>query len=122
QNTSVDPLKYQEQNIKASAANDPNILSLKLRYKEPEGEQSKLFEVAANDQEKSLINSSEDFRFSAAVAEFGLLLRDSKYKGNSSFEAVAQLARGAMGDDKEGYRNEFLPLVEVCQSLATAEN
>ncbi|MFT5266125.1 MAG: Ca-activated chloride channel family protein [Polaribacter sp.] len=122
QNTSVDPLKYQEQNIKASAANDSNILSLKLRYKEPEGEQSKLFEVTANDPGQSLTSSSENFRFSAAVAEFGLLLRDSKYKGNSSFEAVAQLARGAMGKDKEGYRNEFLTLVEVCQSLSTAED
>lgn len=122
QSASVGKLKYQEQNIKASAANDPNIFFLKLRYKEPEGEESKLFEVAAGDNGQSLDSSSEDFRFSAAVAEFGLLLRESKYKGTSSFGAVAELARGAMGEDKEGYRNEFLTLVEVCESLTTAED
>jgi len=122
QTASVDPLKYQEQNIKTSAKDDSNILSLKLRYKEPEGEQSKLLEVATNDGGQSLSNSSENFRFSAAVAEFGLLLRDSKYKANSSYEAVAELARGALGEDKEGYRNEFLTLVDVCQSLTMAED
>ncbi|MFK7808250.1 MAG: von Willebrand factor type A domain-containing protein [Saprospiraceae bacterium] len=117
----VDKLKYQEQKIKDSAASDPDILTLKLRYKEPEGTQSKLFEVTARDQGSTLETSSEDFRFSAAVAEFGLLLRDSKYKGKSSFKNTADLARTSIGKDKEGYRNEFLTLVEVCQSLAEAE-
>lgn len=119
---SVDELKYQEQKVKNSASTDPDILTLKLRYKRPSEDQSKLFEVTARDSGQSLSNSSENFRFSAAIAEFGLLLRDSKYKGNSSYGAVAELARGAMGEDKEGYRNEFLTLVEVCQSLSTGED
>jgi len=122
ESAAVDKLKYQEKNVKSTATNNSEILTLKLRYKEPEGTKSKLFEVTASDAGQSLASSSENFRFSAAVAEFGLLLRDSKYKGSSSYEAVAELARGSMTKDKEGYRNEFLTLVEVCSSLYVAED
>jgi Ca-activated chloride channel homolog len=114
-------LKYQEQTIKANAASDPDMLTVKLRYKSPVGEQSKLFELTSRDHGKTLAESSDNFRFSAAVAGFGMLLRDSQYKGNNSYEAVADLARGALGADKESYRNEFLTLVEVCGSLAKTD-
>ncbi len=117
----VDNLKYQDRTIKISAANDPDLMTIKLRYKAPDGNTSQLFELTTRDDGKSLQQSSDNFRFSAAVAGYGMLLRSSKYKGNNSFTEVAELARGAMGQDKEGYRNEFLTLVEVCGSLAGAE-
>ena len=121
QEVSVAKLKYQERKIKPSAATDQDVMTIKLRYKEPDEESSKLFELTTQDRGMSWKSSSENFRFSASVAGFGMLLRNSKYKGNNSYEAVAEMARNAIGKDKEGYRNEFLTLVEVCQSLAMAE-
>ena len=69
-------------------------------------------------------STSTDFRFSAAVAEFGLLLRDSEFKGNSSFEGVISLAQMGRGEDPEGYRGEFIKLVRTAETLkkATASN
>ena len=118
QSASVDKLKYQERKIKSSATNDPDVMTIKLRYKEPDGNTSKLFELTSQDRGKDLAASSENFRFAASVAGFGMLLRDSKYKGNNSYAAVAKLARGSMSKDKEGYRNEFLTLVELCDEMA----
>jgi len=62
--------------------------------------------------------ASNNFRFSAAVAEFGMLLRDSKFKGNSSYETVLNLARSAKDKDFHGYRAEFIQLVEMCSLLS----
>ena len=58
--------------------------------------------------------TSEDFRFATAVAEFGLLLRDSEYKANASYDQVVELAKNAFGKDEEGYRKEFCPLSRKC--------
>ncbi len=61
--------------------------------------------------------TSDNFRFSAAVASFGMLLRNSEYRGNSTYESVLELARNATGVDKEGYRAEFIELVEAAREI-----
>lgn len=92
-------------------------MTIKLRYKEPKGETSKLIQHPVIDSHLPLINTSENFRFSASVAEFGLLLRDSEYKQQSSFSQVVSLAKAAKGNDNNGYRSEFVRLVESAISF-----
>ncbi|MGB4775735.1 MAG: YfbK domain-containing protein, partial [Daejeonella sp.] len=109
----VDDLKYQD-NKKDSKGNTGNeLLTVKLRYKQPDGNASKLLQKAVLDNSAELnSNTSNNFRFAAAVAEYGMLLRQSEFKQNASFEQVISLAKNAMGKDSEGYRSEFLNLVK----------
>ena len=112
----VDPLKYQL-NL-GEMADNPEIMTIKLRYKEPTGDVSKLIKHEVIDSHTPLEVSSDNFRFSASVAEFGLLLRDSEYKQQASFSQVISLAKTAKGQDANGYRAEFIRLVEFVPSLA----
>lgn len=114
---SIDQLKYQEQNIKASAKSNPDLMTIKLRYKQPDENKSSLFQLATRDNDKSLHDASENFRFASAVASFGMVLRNSAYKGSANYDNVEELARGAMGADKEGYRKEFLTLIELSRAI-----
>lgn len=115
---SVDPLKYQI-NEKRSANNNTNeIMTIKLRYKQPDGDISKLITNTVIDNHISLNNTSDNFRFSAAVAEFGLLLRSSEFKQQASYQQVVSLAKSAKGNDINGYRAEFVQLVQSAGSLA----
>ncbi len=114
----IDPLKYQQPAKPTGAAAGPELLTIKLRYKEPEGEVSKVFEVPVTDEGKTVESASEDFRFAAAVVEFGLLLRESPYRGASSWADVHRLASGACGYDPNGHRAEFLHLARVAEKLA----
>lgn len=113
---SVDPLKYQLDE-KKSAGNTEEIMTVKLRYKEPDGDVSKLIQQTIMDNKTGIAKTSDNFRFSAAVAEFGLLLRSSEYKQESSFDQVVSLAKGARGKDEYGYRSEFFRLVESARSF-----
>lgn len=113
---SVDPLKYQSNDRKA-INNTDEILTIKLRYKKPDEDVSKLITHPVMDTHTALVNTSDNFRFSAAVAEFGLLLRSSEYKQQSSYNQVVSLARGAKGIDNNGYRSEFIRLVQAATSL-----
>lgn len=115
---SVDPLKYQVNNNKITDINSPELMTIKLRYKEPTGDVSKLIQRPVIDAHIALASTSENFRFSASVAEFGLLLRNSQFKQQSSFSQVISLARGAKGSDNNGYRAEFISLVESANSFA----
>ncbi len=109
-------LKYgQVQPSDSSFSNE--VLTVKLRYKEPDSSQSKLLSQGLIDRESSIENASENLRFATAVAEFGLLLRDSRYKGTASFKNVTTLAEGALGNDLRNYRNDFLSLVSKAQRL-----
>jgi len=110
-------LKYQETTIKPTAASSGEMLTVKLRYKPPKEEKSTLIERPVIDDDISLEKASDNFRFSAAVAGFGMLLRDSKFKGNLTYETVTALAKGSKGKDAEGYRAEFVRLVETCMLL-----
>lgn len=115
---SVDPLKYQSNEKKIVSNNSNEIMTIKLRYKKPDEDVSKLITHPVIDDHISLVNTSDNFRFSAAVAEFGLMLRSSAYKQQASYQQVANLAKGAKGKDSNGYRAEFIQLVQSTTSLA----
>jgi Ca-activated chloride channel family protein len=106
----VDGLKYQSTKNTASAS--PELLTVKFRYKAPEGGSSKFIEHPVVDQHTAFEKTSDNFRFAASVAQFGMLLRDSEFKGTSSFSSVVRVASGAKGKDTEGYRKEFIKLVK----------
>jgi len=110
---SVDPLKYQDQTRLTEAAQRGELMTVKLRYKAPDGDKSKLISFPARDRGARYALASEDFKFAAAVASFAMLLRDSKYRGNASYGAVLELAEEAKGKDPNGYRSEFLQLVHL---------
>ncbi|MFI5451199.1 von Willebrand factor type A domain-containing protein [Pedobacter sp. UC225_61] len=112
----VDDLKYQKTAKSATTYTGDEMLTIKLRYKLPDQHISKSMQKAINDNQSA--NTSVNFRFAAAIAEFGMLLRQSEYKQNSSFAQVITLAEGAMGKDKEGYRSEFLRLAKSAQLMA----
>jgi len=117
----VDSLKYQAPAISPAqlveAAKSGEMMTVKLRYKEPDSDLSKLIEVPTKDAGKTLTASSDEFKFSAAVASFGLLLRDSSYKGTLSWETVRRLALDGKGSDTLGYRGEFLQLIDKARGL-----
>jgi len=115
----VDSLKYQP-NIQALSKTNYNeeIMTVKFRYKAPDGDVSKLMEHPVKDNQISIASTSSNFRFAAAVAEFGMLLRNSEYKSSASFNNVLNMARKAKGTDEEGYRAEFIRLAESAQMLA----
>ncbi len=114
--THVDPLKYQESRL-TSAGASAELMTIKLRYKPSGSAKSKRIThsvVRANDPKQ---RASRSWRWAAAVAEFGMLLRNSKHKGKSSYKQVLSLAKGALGRDVDGYRSEFVSLVEKASAL-----
>lgn len=118
----TDPLKYQEtaklQAAGEQAAGSGEMLTLKLRYKLPEGDTSTKIEFPLTDDGKPFVDASEDFQFASAVASFGMLLRNSEHKGNSSFDNVLEIAQGASHRDPHGHRAEFLELTRLAKQLA----
>ena len=109
----VDPLKYQ----KRTESGRGEVCTVKLRWKKPDGDTSVLREIPIAEKSVTSKTPSVDFRFTSAVAEFALLLKDSKFKGAASFESVLERARSAKGEDTEGYRAEFIRLVETAELL-----
>ncbi len=120
--TSIDKLKYQDRNLKASANDDLDLMTIKIRYKKPDSDTSIPFELIAKDNGSTLEEASENFKFSAAVAGFGMLLRDSKYKGSATFDQIEELAIQAKGKDKYGYRDEFITLIDLARSFKGDQN
>lgn len=116
-NLSKDSLTYVETNVKPGALSSDDILTVKLRYKAPHADQSQLISQSVTNMQTSLTHASLDFRFAAAVAEFGLLLRHSNFKGNASYSSVISRARMALGDDPNGYRAEFIQLAKAAELL-----
>lgn len=114
---SVDDLKYQTKGS-ITGSNSNEIMTVKLRYKRPDEDVSRLISLPVPDTNKPLAQSSDNFRFSAAVAEFGLLLRNSEYKESGNYQQVIMMAKSARGKDVNGYRSEFINLVEATTSLA----
>lgn len=117
---SVDPLKYQENKKEAVVNNSKELATVKFRYKEPEGKNSKLQEHAIGITRSDFV--SEDFQFITAVAELGLLLRNSEFRQNADFDKLIKRARGAKGRDDEGYRAEFVRLAEDAKELMKAND
>jgi Ca-activated chloride channel family protein len=115
----VDPLRYQSTPELSAAAKSGELMTVKLRYKEPDGERSKLLEVQVEDGPRSLDETSNDFRFSAAVAGFGMLLRKSE-NAHTDYARVMELAWGSRGADPHCYRGEFLTLVGKAAQISGA--
>ncbi len=115
---SVDDLRYQPSEDPAGSETpsefDGELLHVKVRYKEPNGTESRLLARNVWDQEAT---PSADFRFASAVAGFGMLLRDSEHSGALTLEEVIGLAEEGRGDDPRGYRGEFIRLVEATRDL-----
>jgi Ca-activated chloride channel family protein len=111
-----DALKYQKTEI-TNASDNAEILTIKFRYKKPKKDKSVLITKTIVDKGLELELTSNNFRFSSAVAGFGLLLRDSKYKGDLTYSMIEKLAVNAKGDDANGYRNEFLNVLETAELL-----
>ena len=117
----VDSLKYQ-QKIKplyTTASNE--IMTIKFRYKAPDGEKSKLIEHAVTGHSLAINQTSLNFRFVSAVAEFGMMLRNSEFKQKSSFNKAYAMAKNALGKDSEGYRSEFLQLLLGAERVTKKE-
>jgi len=115
---SIDDLKYQSNNKPVVLGNSKELLTVKLRYKQPDGNVSRLIEQPVIDNRIAFDKTTNNFRFSAAVAEFGMLLRQSDFRQNSSFDQVIRNAQKAMGNDNEGYRSEFIKLAKSAKLLA----
>lgn len=113
----VDDLKYQKVKQEVTPATSNEILTVKFRYKKPTGSTSHLIEHPLLDKSVNLNQTSDNFKWSAAVAGFGMLLRESEYVKDYHYEDVVQLAQQARGIDKEGYRAEFIRLVESVRLL-----
>ena len=117
ENPGVDPLKYQQPVKPSEMAGSNELMTVKLRYKEPSQNQSKLVSVSLADSRAKLDAASDNFKFASAVAAFGMLLRDSKYKADASYNKVIELARASLGADPQGYRSEFIQLAETARML-----
>ncbi|HEX4998068.1 MAG TPA: YfbK domain-containing protein, partial [Terriglobia bacterium] len=102
---------------KPDSAMSRELLNLKIRYKEPDGKDSKLIEFPLVDRGQAFSGASSEFRFAAAVAAFGMILRDSPFKGSSNWDLVNSIATGSRGSDRDGYREEFVRLAEKARLL-----
>lgn len=120
QSAPVDPLKYQKTSINNTFSQSNELLTVKLRYKNPREKESLLLTQAQDNQVMEWGQSSNNFRFSAAVAGFSLLLRNSKFAGDLTYQKVLNLAKESIGTDEYGYRKEFLGLVESTELLEVA--
>jgi Ca-activated chloride channel family protein len=121
----VDPLKYQSPNPSAVAKRDgpasPELVTVKLRHKKPEGDVSELTERSFTDNGSKFENAAPDLKFAAAVAEFGMLLRDSQFKGKGTFGAVIEWAQEGKGPDRAGYRAGFIEMARKAETLKPRE-
>jgi Ca-activated chloride channel family protein len=123
----VDPLKYQAPNPAAVATThmDPKLsqemVTVKLRYKKPDGDTSELTERSFVDNDSKFENAAPDLKFAAAVAEFGMILRDSQFKGKGTLGALIEWAQEGKGRDTAGYRAGFIELARKTQALKARE-
>jgi Ca-activated chloride channel family protein len=116
--SSVDPLRYQRDTQLTRAANSGELLTVKVRYKTPDDNTSQLLSRAVTNRTSDM---GANIGFASAVAEFGMVLRESPDRGSASFMAAAQRARRFRGQDGDGYRAEFIQLVERAADLRVGE-
>ena len=112
--STVDPLKYQRTTEPSRAASSGELLTVKVRYKAPDGDTSSLLTRVLMNRPSALTPNAG---FASAVAEFGMVLRESRDRGGASIAAAAERARRFRGDDGEGYRAEFILLAERAARL-----
>jgi Ca-activated chloride channel homolog len=116
----VDPTKYQGAPTLTDAAAGKELFTIRLRYKDPDGQTSKPLEIPVVDESKPFRAASKDYQFAASVAQFGLLLEGSPYRGNTDFGQILEIAASSLGEDRGGYRGEFLKLVNTAHLLKTS--
>ncbi|MEY4927036.1 MAG: hypothetical protein RI894_1472, partial [Bacteroidota bacterium] len=113
----IDSLKYQTTSLKPTSATATELATVKIRYKKPNSTTSQKMEHLVKTAAVPFDKASENFRFAMAVAEFGLLLRQSEYKGAATYSQARELATRAIGTDSEGYRKELIELVDIAEKL-----
>lgn len=116
--TPADSTRYRLDDMRPAAYGDADLMEVRLRYKQPKDTVSNLLGRVVRDDSQTLGQATDEFRFAAAVTEFGLLLRNSRYKGNASFDEVIRLAKSARGTDPNGDRAEFISLAEKAKYLS----
>src|SRR5262245_5499328 len=114
---SIDPLKYQRAGTPTTYATSGEAMTVKIRYKQPDGDTSTLLNVAVANTK----TASAELGFAASVAQFGMLLRDSEHKGSSSFASALGLAQEFKGDDPYGHREEFIGLIRAAQDVVRTQ-
>lgn len=117
----VDSLKYQTPRQSIGAENRNELMTVKLRYKAPGNDQSQKIEIAVEAGRKPFPETDSEFKFAAAVANFGMQLRQSQYRGDWTYSDIEAIARQSKGEDRHGFREEFLQMVSVAKSLTTSE-
>jgi len=110
----IDPLKYQDRPKVSDASKSDELMTVKLRYKQPDGNTSQLISTAVSARNGAM---TPNIGFAAAVAQFGMLLRRSEFKGDSTWSKAQDLARRYRGEDPEGYRAEFVRLIDLAAAL-----
>jgi Ca-activated chloride channel homolog len=118
QRDSLGMYKYQKIEMTGAAMSN-EVCTIKLRYKEPREKRSKEMVRVVNDEQVSFEKTSDNFRFCSAVAEFGLIMRQSEFKGTATLSEVIQIAGSAKGEDADNYRAEFIRLCEMADVLAS---
>jgi Ca-activated chloride channel family protein len=113
----VRPFKYQERATRPDNRHGYELLTVSFRYKQPDASESELLAVPVRDRDTRFADASETFRFSAAVAEFGMILRNSPEVRDVTLRDVIATARAARGEDNHGYRAEFIGLAETAAAL-----
>ncbi|MBN2342731.1 MAG: VWA domain-containing protein [Deltaproteobacteria bacterium] len=113
----VDKLRYQSDRETTDKAGSAELYTLKLRYKKPSENSSKRLEFRVMNQVKPIADASPDFKFAASIAGFGMLLRESKWVHDATYDQVKQLARSGLGSHADEYRHEFIQLVSKAQKL-----
>lgn len=117
----IDSLKYQSNKVRKPAKFANELMTVKLRYKRPRDTRSQLIVTTINNSETSWKETSNNFRWSSAVAAFGMLLRESKFSQQTDLSAILNIAKGAEGKDREGYRREFIKMISVSGFLTSSE-
>ncbi|WP_258102647.1 von Willebrand factor type A domain-containing protein [Marinoscillum sp. MHG1-6] len=115
---SIDPLKYQKQinqNTTTAASDTDEILTVKFRYKAPDGDKSKLITKTLKQSDET--RADDNIQWAASVASLGMLLRDSEFKGDLTYDQVVELARKSRGSDEYGYRSEFIQLARLAGNI-----
>lgn len=118
----VDDLVYQKNKTTHLASTSQDLMTLKLRYKKPKASKSILMKIPVDKASIPLDATSDNFRFAASVAGFGMLLRDSKFKNQLTYKEVLELAKGAKGEDANGYRAEYIQMVSNVLSMTAQAN
>jgi Ca-activated chloride channel family protein len=116
ENPGVDDLKYSKTEPSDTRFSN-ELMTVKLRYKEPKETESKLLTIGVLDKNNSIENASDNLKFATSVAQFGLILRDSRYKGTASFNSILTLAQNSRGSDLKYYRGEFIDLINKASRL-----